>query len=334
MSTAGDLRGLAGRLLEAAGVPEGRAARTAGILVLADAWGIASHGLMRLPHYLERLAAGGCRADADLTPVSDAGAVLVHDGNAGLGHWQLWDAAELARDRCASTGIAAVAVRNSSHCGALGSYVYPALDAGLATVVFSNGPAAMPPWGGDRAVLSTSPLAAGLPSTPRPVVIDLATSAVARGKIAWHAQQDRPLPEGWAFDSAGAPTTDPHAALRGMLAPLGGGKGYALAMLVEGLTGGLVGPLLSADVPDMFDRADDAKPQGISHLVITLRPDAFGDGAGDRLAALTGHVDDAGGRIPGAARARPAEIHDDTAVDLAPATWDGLRAWTERLGVR
>lgn len=333
-ATAGDLRALARRLLSASGVPEARAERTAEILVLAEAWGIASHGLMRLPHYLERLAAGGCRADAELTRVSDAGAVLVYDGAAGLGHWQLWEAAEIARDRCASTGIAAVAVHDSSHCGALGSYVYPALEAGLATVVFSNGPAAMPPWGGREPVLSTSPLAAGLPSTPRPVVIDLATSAVARGRIAYHAQQGLPLGEGWAFDADGTPTTDPHAALRGMLAPLGGGKGYALAMLVEGLTAGLVGPALSADVPDMFDRADDARPQGIAHLVVTLRPDAFGPGAEDRLSALTGRVDAAGGRTPGASRTRPADVHDDTPVDLAPSTREGLRSWEIRLDVR
>lgn len=334
MKTAGELRGLATDLLCAAGLPRQRAARTAGILVLADAWGIASHGLMRLPHYLERLAAGGCLADAELSLVSDAGAVLGYDGGAGLGHWQLWEAAELARDRCATTGIAAVAVHNSSHCGALGSYVYPGLDAGLVTLVFSNGPAAMPPWGGHEPVLSTSPIAAGFPSAPHPIVIDLATSAVARGKIAWHAQQDQPLEHGWAFDADGTPTLDPQAALSGMLAPLGGSKGYVLALLVEGLTGGLVGPALSADVPDMFNRADDHRPQGIGHLVVTLRPDAFGPGAEDRFGELVGRVGAAGGRAPGRTRLAPSDVQDGTALELADSTLGKLADWTGRLGVR
>lgn len=334
MKTVGELRGLAAELLGAAGLPESRAARTAEILVLSEVWGIATHGLMRLPHYLERLAAGGCRPDAELSLVSDSGAVLAYDGAAGLGHWQLWEAAEIARDRCATTGLAAVSVHNSSHCGALGSYVYPGLDAGLVTLVFSNGPAAMPPWGGHQAVLSTSPIAAGFPSSPDPVVIDLATSAVARGKIAWHAQQELPLEQGWAFDAEGAPTVDPQAALRGMLAPLGGSKGYVLALLVEGLTGGLVGPTLSADVPDMFNRADDGKPQGIGHLVVTLRPDAFGPGAADRFDELVGRVDSAGGRVPGVSRTTPSSVRESMPVELADSTVDKLDSWAQRLGVR
>ncbi|MQA07558.1 MAG: Ldh family oxidoreductase [Pseudonocardiaceae bacterium] len=333
MTTVGELSRLAERLLVAAGLPRHRAARTAEILVLAETWGIATHGLMRLPHYLERLRAGGCRPDAELERVSDAGAVISYDGGAGLGHWQLWEAAEVARDRCADTGIAAVAVQNSSHCGALGSYVYPALDAGMVSLVFSNGPPAMPPWGGREAVLSTSPIAAGFPSSPAPVVIDLATSAVARGKIAWHAQQDEPLPEGWAFDADGVPTVDPQAALQGMLAPLGGSKGYVLALLVEGLTGGLVGPSLAADVADMFNRADDSKPQGIGHLVVTLRPDAFGPGAADRFEQLVARVGNAGGRPPGLSRRSPSTMDERQPLQVADSTLERLRSWEQRLGV-
>ncbi|GAA1217759.1 Ldh family oxidoreductase [Prauserella alba] len=330
-NTAGELRSRAQQLLTASGVPEPNAARTAEILVLADAWGVHTHGLMRLPHYLERLAAGGCRADAALTPVSDTGAVVVYDGGAGLGHWQLWQAAERAAELSGSTGIAAVAVRNSSHCGALGTYVYPALDEGLLTLVFSNGPAVMPPWQGTRPVLSTSPLAAGVPAEPGPVVVDLATSAVARGAIAWRAQQGLELEPGWAFDADGAPTTDAQSALQGMLAPMGGSKGFVIALLVEALTGGLVGPNLSSAVPDMFNRADDAVPQGIGHLVVTMRPGAFDPAAVERFAALAEQVGDAGGRTPGASRIAPAELAGDHVVEVADSTVTYLNDWAKRL---
>jgi (2R)-3-sulfolactate dehydrogenase (NADP+) len=332
--TVGALRRLAAGLLEAAGLSRARAERTAQIIVLSEAWGNPSHGLLRLPYYLTRLAAGGCRPDADLVPVTDTGPIVVYDGQAGLGHWQLWEAAETARARCLDCGIAAVGVGNSSHCGALGAYVYPLLDAGLVGLVFSNGPAVMPPWGGATPLLSTSPVAAGVPSRPTPVVIDLATSTVARGKIAAYAQAGKQLPEGWALTADGVPTTDPQLALHGMLAPLGGAKGYALALLVESLTGGLVGPRLAADVPDMFDPADDGKPQGISHLVIALDPRVFPvDGVGEPgFDRLVTRVQACGGRAPGALRIAPDDLGADTELDVADGVLAQLDAWSGRLG--
>jgi (2R)-3-sulfolactate dehydrogenase (NADP+) len=333
----GELRRLAVGLLVGCGVPRDHAERTASILVLADVWGRTSHGLMRLPYYLARLHAGGCRPDAQLVAGNDTGPVVVYDGGNGLGHWQVWEAAQAAAKRCAEYGISAVAVSNSSHCGALATYVYPMIDAGQVGLVFSTGPAVMPPWGGSTPVLSTSPLAAGVPSRPEPIVVDMATSAVARGRIAAAAQAGRPVPEGWALAPDGSPTTDPVIALRGMLAPLGGAKGYALALLVESLTAGLVGPLLAAQVPDMFDAEDDAKPQGIGHLVLALDParfgiDGTGDGSGTRLDELAALVHEAGGRIPGAGRIAPAALGDEVRVAVAPETLERLRQWAERLG--
>jgi len=319
--TVGVAASAAAALLQRAGVPADDARLTARCIVTADAWGIPSHGLMRLPYYLARLSAGGVRPVAELRLVADTGPLLVLDGNDGLGHWQLWRAAELARDRAAVHGIAAAAVRRSSHCGALGIYTWPALDAGKLTLLFSNGPAVMPAWGGERPVLSTSPIAAGIPTLPVPTIVDLATSAVARGKIATAAQAGSPIPSGWAFDGDGQPTTDPAVALRGMLAPLGGAKGYALALVVEALTAGLVGPLLSADIPDMFAAEDAALPQQISHLVITLDPARFGSVDGPdahvRLDDLAGRVRDSGGRLPGGSRTAPGQIPADTPIALS-----------------
>lgn len=327
-------RDLARSLLVAAGVPEPEAARTAHALVLADIWGIGSHGLSRLPYYLERLAAGGCNPSAELRPVTDTGPLVCYDGADGLGHWQVWRAAEVAAERCQAAGLAVVAVGRSSHCGALGIYTLPLVEAGLVGLVFSNGPAVMPPWGGHAPVVSTSPIAAGIPCRPRPAIVDMATSAVARGRIQAHAQRGEPIPAGWAFTAAGEPTTDPVEAIAGMLAPLGGPKGFALAFLVEALTGGLVGPALSTDVSDMFAPSEAATPQRIAHLVVALSPDRLdveGKDGNGRLDALAARVHAAGGRVPGAGRVLPADIDEQAELTISAQATRDLATWTDRL---
>lgn len=330
----GELR-RAADLLQAAGLRADKATCSARALVLADYWGIPSHGLLRLPHYLRRLVAGGCRADAELQVTTDTGPLVSFDGQDGLGHWQLWHAAELAAERCARFGVAVAAVGRSSHCGALGLYTLPITEAGCAGLVFSNGPAVMPPWNGTRPVVSTSPIAAGFPGSDRPAVIDLATSAVARGRIAQRAAEGELLPNGWAFDAQGSPTTDPASALAGMLAPLGGAKGFALAFMVEALTGGLVGPTLSSGVADMFSAEESATPQNIAHLIVAFDPERMGvDGtAGDRLAALHRAVRSAGGRVPGARRTPPAEIEEEAPLPVAADLAGELDSWARRLGL-
>jgi (2R)-3-sulfolactate dehydrogenase (NADP+) len=330
----GESRRLATDLLTAAGVPAERADRTARILLLSDAWGNPSHGLLRLPYYLARLSAGGCRADADLVPVMDAPAAVVYDGKSGLGHWQVWQAAETARDRCRTTGVAVATVADSSHCGALGAYVYPMVEAGQLGIVFSNGPAVMPPWGGAVPLLSTSPIAAGIPAKPTPIIVDMATTAVARGKIAAYATRGEELPEGWALDADGTPTTDANVGLRGMLAPLGGSKGYALALLVEALTGGLTGPNLAVDVPDMFEPGDDSQPQGISHMILAVDPSVLGaEMASQRFNGLRSLIGEHGGRVPGANRVAPGDLDDDLDLTIATETMNRLMEWRRKLGV-
>lgn len=326
---------LSGRLVQAAGLTASAAEDTAWALLLAECWGLPSHGLSRLPHYLRRLAAGGYRPDAELTVRTDTGPMVSYDGGAGLGHWQLWHGARVAAERARQYGVGLVAVGNSGHCGALGVYTVPVLRAGMAGLVFSNGPAVMPPWGGRTPVVSTSPLAAGFPARPRPIVVDLASSTVARGRIAQRAATGEPLPAGWALDAEGVPTTDPTAALAGMLAPLGGAKGFALALLVESMTAGLVGPALSTDVADMFDPAEDQLPQRIAHLVVALDPARTdgGSGAADRLTRLSTQVTRAGGRVPGAARAMPDELSPDTPVPVPEKLRAELDEWAARLGV-
>ena len=225
---------------------------TARALVLAECWGVSSHGLMRLPSYLTRLGAGGFPPDAELTTVRDLGALVVLDGGGGLGHWQAWSRRPDGAERCREHGLVGGGGVELRPLRRSGIYTLPASSTGLLALVLSHGPAAMPPWGGDRPLLSTSPLAVGIPCSPRPAIVDLATSLVARGTIAEHAARGEPIPGHWAFYADGSPTTDAAVALAGMLAPLGGAKGFALAFAVEALTAGSIGPRLSGDVPDPF----------------------------------------------------------------------------------
>ena len=303
-------------LLVAAGMESAKAATSAHAIVASDRWGIGSHGLMRLPFYLDRLKAGGINPKAELKKVTDMPGLVIFDGDDGLGHWQIQRAAQLAAERAKVNGIAAVGVGRSSHCGALGIYVWPMIDAGLVGIAFSTGPAVMPPTGGNKPLLSTSPVAAGIPTNP-PTVVDLATSAVARGKIQAKAQAGAELEPGWAFTKDGAPTTDAKEALAGMLAPLGGAKGYALAVLVESLTGVLIGPTLSKNIPDMFNHDFDAAPQEIAHFVIAIDASKLSvDGENNRLTDFASEVSSAGGRLPGSNRVNPGMLNLDDEITI------------------
>lgn len=320
-------------LLEAAGVPASEATTTAGAIVASDCWGIGSHGLMRLPFYLARLQAGGINPRAEMKIVTDLPSLVIFDGDNGLGHWQLQKAAEVASERAKINGIAAVGVGRSNHCGALGIYVWPMINRGLVGIAFSTGPAVMPPWGGNKALLSTSPMAAGIPTQP-PTVIDLATSAVARGKIQAKAQAGAELEPGWAFTKDGEPTTDAKEALAGMLAPLGGAKGYAIAVLVESLTGMLIGPTLAKNIPDMFASDQDSIPQEISHFVIAIDAAKLSvDGDNSRTTEFAEEVKIAGGRLPGSNRVNPEELNESDEITITDLVHEQLTLWSEKLGI-
>jgi (2R)-3-sulfolactate dehydrogenase (NADP+) len=324
---------LAQSLLEAVGVPATEAKTTARAIVASDRWGIGSHGLMRLPFYLARLQAGGINPKAELKIVTDLPSLVIFDGDDGLGHWQLQKAAEVASERAQVNGIAAVGVGRSNHCGALGIYVWPMINRGLVGIAFSTGPAVMPPWGGNKALLSTSPMAAGIPTNP-PTVIDLATSAVARGKIQAKAQAGSELEPGWAFTKDGAPTLDAKEALAGMLAPLGGAKGYAIAVLVESLTGMLIGPTLAKNIPDMFASDQDAMPQEISHFVIAIDAAKLTvDGSNSRTTDFAEEVKIAGGRLPGSNRVNPEALNSSDEITITEQVKDQLTLWSTKLGI-
>jgi (2R)-3-sulfolactate dehydrogenase (NADP+) len=199
-------------------------------------------------------------------------------------------------------GVVAAAIRKSSHCGAAGLPVERLADKGLVALMFANTPGAMAPWGGSKPVFGTNPIAFACPLPGRPpLVIDLSLSKVARGNVMAAKQRGEPIPEGWALDAQGQPTTDPDAALAGTMVPMGDAKGTALALMVELLAAGLTGSNFAAEAPSYLDA--DGPPSGTGQLIIVLDTAAFGDGALGRFETLAHSIEtQPGARLPGMRR--------------------------------
>jgi (2R)-3-sulfolactate dehydrogenase (NADP+) len=202
-----------------------------------------------------------------------------------------------------SAGIAAAAIRRSHHCGAAGHPVERLAQAGFIALMLANTPAAIAPAGGSRGVLGTNPIAFACPLPGRePIVVDLSLSKVARGNILAAQQKGERIPEGWALDAAGRPTTDPASALAGTMVPLGDAKGTALALMVELLAAGLTGANFAAEASSFLDA--EGPPPGTGQLIIVFSPAAFGGTEVDaRFAALAASIEQqAGARLPGTRR--------------------------------
>ncbi len=228
------------RLLVAHGVPDADAAIVAGCLVSADLRGVDTHGLTRLPGYLDRVRRGLIDPRPLLAPKRVTPVAAALDGQNGFGFVvgtrAMQEAIAIARE----LGIGVVSVRRSTHFGMAASYVLQALDAGLIALVFSNASPAMPPWGARSALLGTNPFAAGAPAGEHPpFLLDMSPAVAARGKIRRAERRGETIPLGYALDAEGRPTTDPKAALGGVVLPIGGYKGSGLAMLMD-ILGGVI----------------------------------------------------------------------------------------------
>jgi LDH2 family malate/lactate/ureidoglycolate dehydrogenase len=266
-------RGFAQALLAAHGVPAHDAQHAAACLLLADLRGVETHGLLRLPGYLDRIRRGLVDPKPELAPVRVTPVAASLDGRNGLGFVvgarAMAEAVAMAR----ASGIGIVSVRRSTHFGMAALYVLQALEAGMASLVFTNASRAMPPWGGREALLGTSPLAAGVPGGRLAFVLDMSPAIAARGKIRIAEKRGGKIPLGWALDGAGRPTTDPTAALAGVVLPIGGPKGSGLAMLMDIFCGVLSGAAYAGDVGDQYKAFD--RPQDVGHFFLAMRPDLF-----------------------------------------------------------
>lgn len=326
-------------LLVAAGVPGHEANLTADALIDADVEGLPSHGLMLLPMYLERIAAGSVRPGQDGTVLSDTGSQIVLDAGNGLGQVVAERAAALAVERADAHGLAAVAVRNAFHFGAAGRFARRMAVAGCIGIVMSNTRPLLPAPGGAERVVGNNPLAIAVPSTEEPIVLDLALSAGAMGKIRLAESQGMSIPDGWAADADGVPTVDATAAIAGMLLPAAGPKGFGLAVMVDLMCGGLSSGAIGAEVLPLYGRAEE--PYGCAQLFLAIRIEGFrpqGDfeAAADRFAQKVRGSRPAPGvsavRMPGD-RAIAAHRRFDGTVPLADATCAALRTAAKALAV-
>ena len=249
-------------------VPEEDADVLAGTLVDADLRGVHTHGSSLLLGYARRLQAGGTKRNASLTVVQDGPAVATADGNAGIGQVIATHAMRLAIEKARHAGIGAVSVRNSNHFGAAATYSMLALPHDMIGFATTNAGARVPPFGGTSAAIGNNPLSYAIPAgTERPIVLDMAQSVVAAGKLGMAQRKGEKIPLGWAIDIDGNPTDDPKVGLAGLLLPLAGPKGFGLALVMDALSGALSTGAVGLDLagPRPADR-----PFRVSHFFMAI----------------------------------------------------------------
>jgi (2R)-3-sulfolactate dehydrogenase (NADP+) len=288
-------------------------------LAQAEIDGQKGHGLSRVPSYAAQARAGKVNGYAVPEVRQTRPGSLMIDAKNGFAYPALDLALGRMPDLTRSCGIAAAGLTRSHHFGVAGRPVERLAEQGLIALAFGNTPNAMAPWGGRRPVFGTNPIAFAAPRrNDPPLVVDLALSQVARGKIMVAAQKGEPIPPGWAFDESGRPTTDAKAALRGSLQPLGGAKGAALALMVEVLAAALTGANFAFEASSFFD--DKGPPPGVGQLLVAIDASAFAgrDAFLERIAILADTIaQDTGARLPGSRRLalRAAAERDGIAVD-------------------
>ncbi len=275
----------------------------ANALVAAEMDGQRGHGLSRVPSYAAQSASG--KVDGKAEPVVNAqkGASVRIDAANGFAYPAFDLAIAELRRLTAQSGVAVATVFRSHHFGQAGYHAERLANEGLVGMVFGNSPQAIAPWGGHRGVFGTNPIAFAAPRrNDDPLLIDLSLSKVARGKVMFAQRKGEFIPDDWALDEHGRPTTDPSAALRGTMLPMGGAKGAALVMMVEVLAAGLSGAHFGYEATSFFTA--DGPPPGVGQMVLAFDPEFMsGGGFADRLEALIAEIlSQDGVRLPGARR--------------------------------
>ncbi|KAK5651380.1 hypothetical protein OQA88_12537 [Cercophora sp. LCS_1] len=329
------------QLLKAVGVSEANAAITARGLVEADLRGVESHGINRIASYLARVRNGVLDPAAEPTVTNVTPVVAQVDGHNGFG----FPAAHLGMDTAISMartfGIGMVSVKHSNHFGMSAWIVRQAVDAGMMSLVFTNSSPALPAWGGKSQLMGVSPIACGAPGghNSRPFILDMAPSIAARGKIHKALRRGEQIPAEWALDGEGKPTTDPAEALKGVMLPMGGPKGSALAIMMDVFSGVLSGSAFAGGVTGPYDMS---KPGDVGHFLVAIKPDLFLslDEFKERMDVLYRRVVDSD-KMAGVERIYfPGEIEQLTeeerrrdGIPYAQAEIDALNTEADKLGV-
>ena len=296
---------MAKQALLKAGAREGMAQAAAQHLVRAEEQGLPTHGMSRVPFYCSMLKNGRAEGKARPSMVADKAAVCLIDNADGLPYESAAWAIEEVIQRARRNGIGFAGIRNSAHIGVLGIHLQKVAQAGMVGVAFTNSPAAIPAWGGKKALFGTDPVAFAFPRKGAdPIVVDLALTTVTRGKIMVAMQKGEKIPEGWALDRHGKPTTDPKEAIeQGSLFPIGGTKGAMLALAFELVCAALTGAAIGPEADSFFSEQGN-KPR-IGQAFLAIDPGALA-GMGKYFERVETVVRtmlaDEGVRLPGAKR--------------------------------
>jgi LDH2 family malate/lactate/ureidoglycolate dehydrogenase len=278
MFPADRLRGWTQEVFQKVGVSRDDAMLLTDSLIEANLRGVDTHGITRmLCVYVERIQKGVMSAKSNLTVVREKASTALIDCHNSIGQVGAAQAMRIAIEKARQTGVAFTAVAHSNHYGAAAYWAMMALSNGMIGFSSTNAPAVVAPAGGSTAMFGTNPFAIAIPANGElPVVLDLATTVVARGRINLYAKQNKPLEPGWAFDKHGVPTTDPHAALKGLLAPIGGYKGYGISLAVDFLCGVLTGSNYGAHFPGFL--ADNmSEPTDVGSFFAAVNVESFMD---------------------------------------------------------
>ena len=276
--TEAELTALGVQAFRGLGLPQLDAEAVCRILVMADLMGLSTHGMSRIESYGERLEVAGINPRPNVTVESVAPAIVRVDGDNGTGPVVGLKALHAAMDAARTCGVGVAFARGSNHFGPISPYSLIAAEAGFASIIGSNATTTIAPWGGTDARLGNSPLGFGVPNPGgAPFLLDMAMSVVARAKVRNAFKRGEPIPETWATDKDGRATTDAGAALDGFLLPIGGHKGYGLALLVDLFAGLLSGAAYLTHVKSWLDNPDE--PQNLGHFYILIDCQRLGSAA-------------------------------------------------------
>ncbi|GAE27734.1 nitrogen regulatory protein P-II [Halalkalibacter wakoensis JCM 9140] len=252
-------------VLKAVGLTEENGNIVAASLVSANLRGVDSHGVTRLPIYVKRLKSGAVTPNPEVRVIEESDASLLIDGNDGMGQIVGVKAIELGIEKAKKNGAVYIGVKNSTHFGTGAFFIQQAIKNDMVAYAMSNAPSTMAPWGGIQPYLGTNPYAFGVPTEKnKPIIFDMATSVVARGKIISSEQRGEGIPLGWAIDKEGRPTTNAKDALEGTVLPFAGPKGYAISLMIDIMSGVLTGAGFGPHINNIYGDFD--KPQNVGHF--------------------------------------------------------------------
>ena len=321
------------RALEASGCAEANAASQTRAVIGAELDGIASHGLAYVPIYCEHLLCGKVKGDAVPRLEALSASAFVCDAGDGFAFPAIDAAFERLIPAAREHALAGAGIRNSYNCGVLGQHVEALARAGLVGLGFTNSPAAMAPLGGRSPVLGTNPLACAVPDGEggAAFVIDQSSSVVARSEVMRHAKRGEPIPEGWALDAEGRPTTDPALALKGgSMVPSGGYKGFGAGLMVEVFAAALTGATLGIHASS-FGTAEGGPPR-TGQFFLAADPVAFSGGQfGERIEALSEAIAaQEGARLPGAKRRAARARVEREGIELGDELLERIQGYAAR----